>query len=148
MTQVEESMAIVTKSSVRVPSSAPEGGPGVPPIEVRIEETPDEVIVRIAGQAGVQQVGHLSAALLGLSCRRPSLVTLDLSGLSFVSSLAMGALVVFCRGFVRAGSRVRLLPALQEPVREALARAELLSLFSLPEETEVRVSDALPSIST
>jgi anti-anti-sigma factor len=97
---------------------------------VTIDETPGEVVVHVTGEAGVQQAGELTAALLCPSARRPALVTLDLSGLSSLSSLAMGVLVAFCRGVVRAGSRVRLAAALQPPVREALARAEVLVLFS------------------
>jgi anti-anti-sigma factor len=91
------------------------------------------VIVRLTGEAGIRQVDELNAALLGLSAYRPTSVLLDLSGLSFLSSLAMGVLVSFRRGIVRAGGQVRLAPAPQEPVREALDRAGLLALFHSPE---------------
>jgi anti-anti-sigma factor len=120
----------------------------VPPIEVRIQEAPGEVVVRIAGEAPVGQAGQLADALLGVSCRRPRLVTLDLAGLSFISSLAMGVLVAFRRGIVRAGSRVRLAAPLQEPVRQALARAELLTLFGWPAEAEACKADVAPAVST
>jgi hypothetical protein len=56
----------------------------------------------------------------------------------------MGALVTFRRGLARVGSRVRLLPDLQEPVRQALARAELLPLFGILQQTEVCESASLP----
>jgi anti-anti-sigma regulatory factor len=56
-------------------------------------------------------------------------VTLDLSGLTSISSLAMGVLVSYRRGVVRAGGRVVLAEGLQPAVREALARAELFDLF-------------------
>jgi anti-anti-sigma factor len=100
---------------------------------VSIKETAAEVIVRIAGEANLGQVDELTAALLCVSARRPKSVALDLSGLSFVSSLAMGVLVTFRRGVVRAGGRVRLADTLQGSVREALVRAELLALFDSPE---------------
>jgi hypothetical protein len=56
-------------------------------------------------------------------------VTFDLSELAFISSLAMGTLVSYRRTAVRAGTRVCLSPELRPAVREALERAELLSLF-------------------
>jgi anti-anti-sigma factor len=110
-----------------------EGVGRVESVEVSIKETPAEVTVCVAGEAGISQVGDLTAALLGVSARRPELVTLDLGGLRFVSCLAMSVLVTFRRGVVRAGGRVRLADTLQQPVREALVRADLLALFESPE---------------
>ena len=46
--------------------------------------------------------------------------------------------LAFRRGVVRAGGQVRLAESLQESVREALARAELLTLFDPPEVEEGR----------
>ena len=120
--------------SPRAPSRVCEGARRVPQIEVEVSETPEQMVVRIAGEASFRLAGDLEVVLLRLSLRRPPLVTLDLSGLHFVSSLAMGALVAFHRGVVRAGGRVRLAAALQWPVRECLERAGLLILFGPPEE--------------
>jgi anti-anti-sigma regulatory factor len=105
------------------------------------------VTVHIAGEASIRQAGTLAARLLGLSARRPSLVTLDLSGLGHISALAMGALVAFRRGILRSGGRVRLAPNLQDPVREALSRAELLALFGLPEAAPARDARGVPESS-
>jgi anti-anti-sigma regulatory factor len=121
----------VPPSSAGVPS--PKGSGREPRIDVDVTEAPAEVIVHVAGEACISQAGALAAGLLGLSARRPSLVTLDLSGLNCLSTLAMEALVAFRRGVLRAGGRVRLAATLQEPVREALGRAGLLALFGLPE---------------
>ena len=118
--------------SPRAPSRVCEGARRVPQIEVEVSETPEQMVVRIAGEASFGLAGDLKGVLLSLSLRRPALVTLDLSGLHFVSSLAMGALVAFHRVVVRAGGRVRLAAALQRPVRESLERAELLTLFGSP----------------
>jgi anti-anti-sigma factor len=122
--------------SATAPPLAPQGAEGAPRIEVGVTERPAETVVHVAGEASVGQVDKLSGALLSLSARRPSLITLDLSGLSGVSCLAMGVLVSFRRGVVRAGGRVRLAPTLQKSVREALARAELIELFGLPKDGE------------
>jgi anti-anti-sigma factor len=125
----------VSLSSARAPS--PEGVRRVPRIEVGVTEAPGEVVVRVAGKGCVGQADALEAALLGLSARRPALVTLDLSGLSCVSCLTMGVLVTFRRGVVRAGGRVRLAASLQEPVRVALERAGLFALFGSPGVCEI-----------
>jgi anti-anti-sigma factor len=127
-------------SSTQPLALALEGVSRVRRVELSINETPAEVIVRVAGEVRLGQVDELAAALLCLSARRPALVTLDLSGLSFISSLAMGVLVTFRRGVVRAGGRVRLADTLQGSVREALVRAELLALFDSPEGAEGRPS--------
>jgi anti-anti-sigma factor len=77
----------------------------------------------------VAEAGELEAALLPLAARRPGRVTFDLGGLEFISSLAMGVLVSYRRAAARAGTEVCLAPDLHPAVREALDRAELLSLF-------------------
>jgi anti-anti-sigma factor len=115
----------------------PEAVGNVPRIEVGVTEAPGELIVRIAGKGCVGQADTLAAGLRRPSARRPALVTLDLSGLSCVSSLAMGVLVRFRHGVVRGGGRVRLAGSLQEPVRAAVERAGLLALFDSPGGREV-----------
>jgi anti-anti-sigma factor len=102
------------------------------------------VVVRFGGEAGVGQAGELAAALLRLSAGRTPLLALDLSGLHFISSLAMGLLVDFRRGVVRSGRRVRLSANLNEPVREALARAGLLALFGSPDGAPGRATNTAP----
>jgi anti-anti-sigma factor len=96
---------------------------------VTTSQTADALVIRVKGDAGVKQSGALLSGLLAASACRPSLATLDLSELRFVSSLDMGVLVAYRRGVVRAGGRVRLTTGLQRPVQEALARAELFDLF-------------------
>jgi anti-anti-sigma regulatory factor len=92
-------------------------------------QVPWEVVVRLAGSGGFNKADALTAILPPLSAGRPSLVTLDLSKLNFLSSLVMDELVSFRRGVVRTGGRVRLAGTLQQPVREALERTGLLALF-------------------
>ena len=118
-----------SRSSTSPLSRSPQGRRCVGDIDVCINETPTEAIVRIAGEASIERVDHLAARMLYLYARKPRLVTLDLSGLSCISALAMGALVRFRHAIVRAGGRVRLVRRLQESVRDSLVRAELLTLF-------------------
>jgi anti-anti-sigma factor len=110
-------------------------------LKVEVHDTPEGTIVRLRGEAGVVEAGALEAALLRLAARRPAKVTIDLSELEFISSLAMGVLLAFRRGVVRTGGRVCLAPELRPMVREALNRAELLSLFEVGRGAE---PDAAP----
>jgi anti-anti-sigma regulatory factor len=104
-----------------------------PRLEVEVLETGEGVVVRLQGVAGALEAGALDAPLARLAARGPARVTFDLSGLQFISSLVMGSLVAFRRAAVRAGGRVFLAPDLHPAVREALTRADLLSLFEAPE---------------
>ena len=113
-----------------VPTPTGRGRTTAPLVEVAIRATPEEVIVRVQGEATVVAASTLDASLLPLIARRPRLVTLDLSDLRCLSALAMGVLVRYRRAVVRAGGRVRLALTLQPPVREALGRAEVLELFA------------------
>jgi anti-anti-sigma factor len=96
---------------------------------VAVSHTPDDMVIRVKGEARVECASALLGALLAPAARRPGVVTLDLSELRCISSLALGVLVGYRRGVVRAGGRVRLAGGLQPAVQEALARAELLDLF-------------------
>ena len=78
----------------------------------------------------------LLGALQAPAARRPAVVTLDLSQLRSISSLAMGVLVAYRRSVVRTGGRVRLTHELQPAVREALTRAELLELFEITADAQ------------
>jgi anti-anti-sigma factor len=96
---------------------------------VTVSRTSNNVLIRVQGEAGVRQAGRLMAGLLVPAALRPGAVTLDLSGLASISSLAMGVLTTYRRGVVRGGGRVRLLPELREQVRAELERAGILELF-------------------
>ena len=112
----------------------------VPPLEVMVSQMSDEVVVRVKGEATVASSGALLAGLLAVAAQRSAVVTLDLSQLRCLSSLAMGVLVTFRRGVVRRGGRVRLAKGLPLAVQEALARAELLDLFETTATAEAASS--------
>jgi anti-anti-sigma factor len=98
-------------------------------VQVSVSQTADGLVIRVKGEARVDCTETLLDGLLTSAAHRPTVVTLDLSELRSISSLAMGVLVAYRRGVVRTGGRVCLDEGLQPAVREALARAELLDLF-------------------
>jgi anti-anti-sigma factor len=125
-------------------------------LQVEDHDAPEGMVVRLRGEAGVVEADALEAALLRLAARRPAKVTFDLSGLEFISRLAMGVLVAYRRGVVRTNGRVWLAPEVRLMMREALSRAELLSLSEVgciaetdaaPDSNATVVRQAYPSLS-
>src|SRR5262245_27899072 len=84
--------------------------------------------VAIRGEASFDQAEVISAQLLRIPLDAYTLVVLDLAELTFLSSLAMGALVEYRRGLWRRGIEVRL-ANVSAPVWLALESAGLGQLF-------------------
>ena len=97
-------------------------------LEFRLERRPHFLRVAIRGDASFDQAEVLSAQLLRMPLDGASLVVFDLAGLTFLSSLAMGALIEYRRGVGRRGVDVRL-ANVQAPVWLALESAGLGRLF-------------------
>jgi anti-anti-sigma factor len=93
-----------------------------------VERGPHFLSVAIRGEASFDQAEAISARLLRIPPGAYALVVLDLAGLTFLSSLAMGALVEYRRGLRRRGVEVRL-ANVQAPVWQALEAAGLWELF-------------------
>ena len=99
-----------------------------------VERRPHFLLLAIKGEATYEQAEFISAHLLRMPLDRYSLVVLDLAELTFLSSLAMGALVEYRRGLGRRGIEVRIANA-QAQVWLALESAGLWPLFE-PMELE------------
>jgi anti-anti-sigma factor len=94
----------------------------------QVERRPYFVLVAIRGEASFDQAEVISAQLLRIPLDGYSLVVLDLAELTFLSALAMGALVTYRRVLSRRGIEVRL-ANVQAPVWLALELARLGRLF-------------------
>ena len=99
-------------------------------LEFRLERRPHYLRVAIRGEASFDQAEVLSAQLLRMPLGGSSLVVFDLAQLTFLSSLAMGALNEYRRGAGRRGVEVRL-ANVQPQVWLALESAGLGKLFEL-----------------
>ena len=73
-----------------------------------VERGPHWLTVALRGEARFDQAEVISAQLLRIPLDAYSLVVFDLAELTFLSSLAMGALVAYRRGLCRRGVEVRL----------------------------------------
>ena len=122
----------VTETPSRNPPAARRERAPEPPFECRVAETPWGVILRLEGEAGVHAVDRMPfmLMLMRLVARRPPLVVVDLSGVTLLSSLAIGALVGFSRDLGRWGGRVKLagIPPL---ICESLKTSRLHTLFEI-----------------
>ena len=93
-----------------------------------VERGPHWLTVALGGEASFDQAEIISAQLLRIPLGAYSLVVLDLAGLTFLSSLAMGALVAYRRDLRRRGVELRL-ANVQAQVWLALETAGLGKLF-------------------
>jgi anti-anti-sigma factor len=98
------------------------------PLAVIITDLPLAVIIRLEGFATFDTLKQLHCALAQLIARRVALAVLDLSALTLLSSLAMGALVRLRRDLGRWGGQVRI-GAASPSVYESLESAGLTQLF-------------------
>jgi len=108
-------------------------------MQIKTDDLPKGVVVRIAGDAGLQAIDALQAHLNRLMAKRVPLVVFDLSELRFVSSLALGAFVEFNRGMKRNGCAVRL-AALQPLVFKAFQHARLDTVLEILPSVETALA--------
>lgn len=89
------------------------------------------VVVTIAGEA-VVELEPLVSGLQSVAQSHPHRVVLDLSGLSFMSSLAMGVVLAFRRNVLAQGGTLKV-AAVQKMVLDSFKRARLDKVFELTE---------------
>jgi anti-anti-sigma factor len=116
-----------TPSTSKSPAPRPESREA---LDIKISEQERGVVVCLSGYAGSTNLHTLEFTLIRLSARRVPLAVLDLSGLTLLSSLAMGMLVRFNRDLGRWQGRVKL-AGVPAHIREALETAMLTTLFEI-----------------
>jgi anti-sigma B factor antagonist len=89
------------------------------------------VVVTIGGEA-VVELEPLVSGLQSVAQSHPQRVVLDLSGLSFMSSLAMGVVLAFRRNVLAQGGSLKV-AAVQKMVLDSFKRARLDKVFELTE---------------
>jgi anti-anti-sigma factor len=104
-------------------------------LQINVTESPKGTVVRLIGEASAANVPKLEPVLTQLSAKKPKLVVIEGSEMSFISSLALGALLTFQKGVRRHGGEVRL-AALQPMVLDMLQAAQLDKVFATYIDTE------------
>ena len=103
----------------------------------QVERRPHFLLVAIQGEASFEQAEFLSAQLLRIPLEAYSLVVLNLAELTFLSSLAMGALIEYRRDLCRRGVEIRLanVPAQVWLALELAGLRKLFETIDLPDPT-------------
>ena len=99
-------------------------------VQVQCEAFGDTLMVTIRGEAGVRQLDRLDGELGRICAQRPTLAVVDLAGLTFLSSIGLGALLAFKHAIERTGGRVRLV-AVPPAVLGVIRRSRLEPLFDI-----------------
>ena len=97
--------------------------------ECVVVERPDALVLHLRGEIRLDASAS-ELEFTRLVARRPKLAILDLSALSFISSLGMGQLVALSKGIAGQGGTLRL-AAVQPFVRDALDRVRLWELLKI-----------------
>ncbi|MCH8913164.1 MAG: STAS domain-containing protein [Planctomycetes bacterium] len=100
------------------------------PLQIEMSEHGSTVLIKVSGMAAVEVVGQFSRALQEAAARKPRLLAVDLSGLSFISSTGLGGIVaahVTCR---KNDTRMCLINP-KPMIREILDLTKLSSLFEI-----------------
>lgn len=107
------------------------------PSNLQITSKPkgDALLISIKGDAGMASMDVLERELSQICERKPALAVLDMTGLSFISSMGMGSLVTFQRGVQNCGGKVKI-AGLQPLLAEAFRRARLSDVFEIHESVE------------
>jgi anti-sigma B factor antagonist len=69
---------------------------------------PAGYLVKASGRAGGPESEHFEEQLAGIVARKPALIVLDLSGLEYLSSMGISALIRLQRAMKEIGGKVRL----------------------------------------
>ncbi len=111
-----------------------------PLVVANIPHSDSTILVKVEGQAGVVGLQELQLAFMQIIARRTSVAVLDLSGLTFISSLAMGMVVGLRRDLARWNGCVRIggCPSI---IHEAFDVAGLTELFTFHTSAEEALAD-------
>jgi len=100
------------------------------PLEIEVENTRAFMMVRVKGEAGAKSADDLQRRLLPVTALKPKTLVIDLSDMTFISSIGLGTLLELQRGLALSGGVVRF-AAPQPLVRETLCRCRLDHVLNL-----------------
>ncbi len=108
-------------------------------LKITEEQTPQGIVLAIHGNVGIEEVDLLAKHFQSILDRAPALVVLDLSGVSFIASAGMGAMIALRRDVGKKGGQVRL-AAIRPQVKEALRRALFDRIFQMHDSVQQALS--------
>lgn len=111
-------------------------------IETLIEPRTNAHVIKLVGEAGMSTVDDLEIALTRLVAGRHSIIFVDMTGLTFLSSIGIGALVSFQRGVARTGGHAIYFGA-RFAVQSSIAHARLDRFFEMYRTLDDAVTEAV-----
>ncbi len=108
--------------------SANRNDPPTEPLRLKMIEKGSTVVVQVSGMAAVENAGKLSRMLQEAAALKPSLLAVDLSELSFISSTGLGSLVAVHVTCQKSGTKLCLINP-RPFLREILDITKLNQLF-------------------
>lgn len=111
-------------------------------IESYTEPRTQTHVIKLVGEAGMSTVDDLEIALTRLIAGRFPLVFVDMSELTFLSSIGIGALVSFQRGVARTGGHAIYCGA-RFAIQSSIAHARLDRFFEMYKSLDEAVAEAI-----
>jgi len=110
-------------------------------LNIGATDAPQGTVVKIDGEATVEEVDDLDRHLQALAALSSRAFVLDLSGLKFAASLAIGCLLRFRSQVIAGGGRVSLadVPPL---VKESFRHAQLHRVFPMYDTVDQALGEA------
>lgn len=102
---------------------------------IETEKRGDTVIARLAGEGSVATANEMQKGLMSLVADEPKLVVLEMSGLSFMSSLAMGSLISLQKRVQWADGKLKA-TGLNETLMTAFQRARLDKVIEITDSLD------------
>ena len=99
-------------------------------LELQARQTPQGVVASLTGDASVDHVDQLEQHMRMLAEFPPGLLVLDLSGVTYISSIGLGVLIRFRNIINEKGGKMKL-AALGPKIVDAFRTARLDSVFEV-----------------
>jgi anti-anti-sigma factor len=109
------------------------------PLELDVSRQEEVWVIRIVGSVGMNEADQLRAALEEIMAEPARAIVLDLSGMDFICSLGLGAMIAAHQKMRGQAGDLKLVNP-QPPIREVLEATRLTKLFAICSSIEEAVS--------
>lgn len=109
-------------------------------VTIATETNARGTLIRAAGELGMNDVRRLNDAFYPVIAQHPKLVVLDLSGVTMIGSLGMGAILTAKRAVERNGGKL-FVAAARPMVLDAFARARLTEVLNVRGTVDAAFAD-------
>lgn len=101
-------------------------------MDLKIEETPEQITVRVSGEITAEACGELRKSLLEQAAKNPDVICLDMGGVPFIDSSGLGVLIGVRSHMRKYETRLEI-QNLQPSVIKVFQLTRLSKVFGLPD---------------